>query len=83
MVHTVRAAPADSLARMPVVAVPVVAVPASIGHGDSFGSASAVLTMVNSWSPGAGIANISNGFGDEPCPLLMAIIFCATFATAG
>ena len=37
---TARAA-LGSLARMPVVAVPT-----SIGHGDSFGSASAVLTII-------------------------------------
>ncbi|HEX9723051.1 MAG TPA: nickel pincer cofactor biosynthesis protein LarB [Vicinamibacteria bacterium] len=46
-----------------LVAVPVVAVPTSIGYGASFGGLSALLAMLNSCSPGVAIVNIDNGFG--------------------
>lgn len=46
-----------------LVGVPVVAVPTSIGYGASFGGISALLTMLNSCSPGVGVVNIDNGFG--------------------
>lgn len=46
-----------------LVTVPVIAVPTSIGYGASFGGVSALLTMMNSCSPGIGIVNIDNGFG--------------------
>jgi NCAIR mutase (PurE)-related protein len=46
-----------------LVSVPVIAVPTSIGYGASFGGVSAMLTMVNSCSPGVGVVNIDNGFG--------------------
>jgi NCAIR mutase (PurE)-related protein len=46
-----------------LVSVPVVAVPTSIGYGASFGGVSAMLTMLNSCSPGVGVVNIDNGFG--------------------
>jgi NCAIR mutase (PurE)-related protein len=42
---------------------PVVAVPTSIGYGASFGGVSALLTMLNSCSPGVCVVNIDNGFG--------------------
>lgn len=42
---------------------PVVAVPTSIGYGASFGGLSALLTMLNSCSPGVAVVNIDNGFG--------------------
>ena len=42
---------------------PVVAVPTSIGYGASFGGLSALLTMLNSCSPGVSVVNIDNGFG--------------------
>lgn len=45
------------------VAVPVVAVPTSIGYGASFGGISALLAMLNSCSTGVAIVNIDNGFG--------------------
>jgi hypothetical protein len=45
------------------VAVPVVAVPTSIGYGASFGGVSALLAMLNSCSTGVAIVNIDNGFG--------------------
>lgn len=46
-----------------LVKVPVIAVPTSIGYGASFGGVSALLTMLNSCSPGVGVVNIDNGFG--------------------
>jgi len=46
-----------------LVAVPVVAVPTSIGYGASFGGLSALLAMLNGCSSGVAIVNIDNGFG--------------------
>ncbi|KAL3817158.1 hypothetical protein ACHAXA_006158 [Cyclostephanos tholiformis] len=46
-----------------LVDVPVVAVPTSVGYGASLGGLSALLTMLNSCSPGVGVVNIDNGFG--------------------
>lgn len=46
-----------------LVSVPVIAVPTSIGYGASFGGVSALLTMLNTCSPGVGVVNIDNGFG--------------------
>lgn len=46
-----------------LVDVPVVAVPTSVGYGASFNGISALLTMLNSCSPGVGVVNIDNGFG--------------------
>lgn len=46
-----------------LVDVPVVAVPTSVGYGVSLGGISALLTMLNSCSPGVGVVNIDNGFG--------------------
>jgi NCAIR mutase (PurE)-related protein len=43
--------------------VPVIACPTSIGYGMSLGGISAMLTMLNSCSPGVGVVNIDNGFG--------------------
>ncbi len=42
---------------------PVVAVPTSVGFGASFGGVSALLSMINSCSPGMTVVNIDNGFG--------------------
>ena len=42
---------------------PVIAVPTSCGYGASFGGLSALLTMLNSCSPGVAVVNIDNGFG--------------------
>jgi hypothetical protein len=41
----------------------VIAVPTSCGYGANFGGLSALLTMLNSCSPGIGVVNIDNGFG--------------------
>ena len=42
---------------------PVIAVPTSCGYGANFGGLSALLTMLNSCSPGVAVVNIDNGFG--------------------
>lgn len=42
---------------------PVIAVPTSVGYGASFDGLSALLTMLNSCSPGVAVVNIDNGFG--------------------
>jgi NCAIR mutase (PurE)-related protein len=42
---------------------PVIAVPTSVGYGASFEGLSALLTMLNSCSPGVAVVNIDNGFG--------------------
>lgn len=46
-----------------LVAVPVIAVPTSIGYGASFGGVAALLGMLNSCSPSVTVVNIDNGFG--------------------
>lgn len=46
-----------------LVSKPVIAVPTSVGYGASFGGISALLTMLNSCSPGVAVVNIDNGFG--------------------
>jgi len=45
-----------------LVAVPVVAVPTSVGYGASFGGLAALLTMLNSCAAGVSVVNIDNGF---------------------
>jgi pyridinium-3,5-biscarboxylic acid mononucleotide synthase len=46
-----------------LVRAPVIAVPTSVGYGASFSGVSALLTMLNSCSPGVSVVNIDNGFG--------------------
>ena len=46
-----------------LVAVPVVAVPTSVGYGASFDGLAALLAMMNACSPGVAVVNIDNGFG--------------------
>lgn len=46
-----------------LVAVPVVAVPTSVGYGTSFGGVAALLAMLNSCAAGVTVVNIDNGFG--------------------
>lgn len=46
-----------------IVSVPVIAVPTSCGYGASFEGLAALLTMLNSCSPGIATVNIDNGFG--------------------
>jgi len=46
-----------------LVAVPVIAVPTSIGYGASFGGVAALLGMLNSCASNVTVVNIDNGFG--------------------
>ena len=46
-----------------LVAVPVIAVPTSVGYGASFGGVAALLGMVNSCASNVTVVNIDNGFG--------------------
>lgn len=46
-----------------LVAVPVIAVPTSVGYGASFGGLAPLLTMLNSCAAGVSVVNIDNGFG--------------------
>lgn len=46
-----------------LVAVPVIAVPTSVGYGAAFGGIAALLGMLNSCSGGISVVNIDNGFG--------------------
>ena len=46
-----------------LVAVPVIAVPTSIGYGASFNGLAALLAMLNSCANGMSVVNIDNGFG--------------------
>lgn len=46
-----------------LVAVPVVAVPTSVGYGASFSGIAALLAMLNSCASGMAVVNIDNGFG--------------------
>ena len=46
-----------------LVAVPVIAVPTSVGYGASFGGIAALLAMLNCCAAGVTVMNIDNGFG--------------------
>lgn len=46
-----------------LVAVPVIAVPTSIGYGASFKGVAALLGMLNSCASNVSVVNIDNGFG--------------------
>ena len=46
-----------------LVAVPVIAVPTSVGYGASFSGLTALLAMLNSCAAGVAVVNIDNGFG--------------------
>jgi len=46
-----------------MVAVPVIAVPTSIGYGAAFEGLAALLGMLNSCAPNVVVVNIDNGFG--------------------
>ena len=46
-----------------LVSCPVIAVPTSCGYGASFKGLAALLSMLNSCSPGVAVVNIDNGFG--------------------
>jgi NCAIR mutase (PurE)-related protein len=55
-----------------LVAVPVIAVPTSVGYGASFAGATALLGMLNSCSPNVTVVNIDNGFGAAYTATLIA-----------
>lgn len=46
-----------------LIAVPVIAVPTSVGYGASFGGLTPLLAMLNSCATGISVVNIDNGFG--------------------
>ena len=46
-----------------LVSAPVVAVPTSVGYGESFGGLAALLAMLNACAPGVAVVNIDNGYG--------------------
>lgn len=46
-----------------LVAVPVIAVPTSVGYGAAFEGLAPLLTMLNSCAAGVTVVNIDNGFG--------------------
>jgi hypothetical protein len=46
-----------------LVAVPVIAVPTSVGYGASFNGVAALLGMLNSCASNVTVVNIDNGFG--------------------
>ena len=46
-----------------LVAVPVIALPTSVGYGASYGGLAALLAMLNSCAPGVAVVNVDNGFG--------------------
>ena len=54
---------ASSTITFGLVAVPVIAVPTSVGYGASFGGLAALLGMLNSCAAGITVVNIDNGFG--------------------
>ncbi|MBB2914179.1 hypothetical protein FHS43_005491 [Streptosporangium becharense] len=46
-----------------LVAVPVVAVPTSVGYGAAFGGLAPLLGMLTACTPGVAVVNIDNGYG--------------------
>ena len=46
-----------------LVAVPVIAVPTSVGYGAHFQGLATLLAMLNSCAPGVAVVNIDNGYG--------------------
>jgi hypothetical protein len=46
-----------------LVAVPVIAVPTSVGYGLSLGGIAAAMAMLNSCAPNVAVVNVDNGFG--------------------
>lgn len=46
-----------------LIGAPVIAVPTSTGYGANLGGVAALLSMLNSCSPGVAVVNIDNGYG--------------------
>jgi NCAIR mutase (PurE)-related protein len=59
-----------------LVAVPVIAVPTSVGYGASLHGIAALLGMLNSCSPNTSVVNIDNGFGAGYLACLIAKKSC-------
>jgi NCAIR mutase (PurE)-related protein len=59
-----------------LVAVPVIAVPTSVGYGASLHGIAALLGMLNSCSPNTSVVNIDNGFGAGYLACLIAKRHC-------
>ena len=55
-----------------LVAIPVVGVPTSVSYGYGRGGEAALMTMLNSCSPGLTVCNIDNGFGGGATAALIA-----------
>ena len=55
-----------------MTAVPVIGVPTSIGYGYGGGGKAALMTMLQSCSPGLVVVNIDNGFGAGATAALIA-----------
>ena len=66
-----------------LVGAPVVAVPTSVGYGASLGGIAALLTMLNSCSPGVSVVNIDNGYGAGHLAAQIAAPFPDLLATEG
>lgn len=62
-----------------LVAVPVIAVPTSVGYGAAFEGLAALLGMLNSCASGVAVVNIDNGFGAGR----FAAMICRQTAPAG
>jgi NCAIR mutase (PurE)-related protein len=62
-----------------LVAVPVIAVPTSIGYGASFGGIAALLGMLNSCASGVTVVNIDNGFGAATVASLINHLYQAPY----
>lgn len=65
-----------------LVAVPVVAVPTSIGYGASFGGVAALLGMLNSCASNVTVVNIDNGFGGGNVAALINRVSCRSSSDA-
>ena len=52
-----------------LLAMPVIAVPTSVGYGASFAGIAPLLTMLNSCAAGITVVNIDNGFGASAAAL--------------
>ena len=59
-----------------LVAIPVIALPTSVGYGASFGGVAALLGMLNSCASGVTVVNIDNGFG-AACAAIRILNQCA------
>jgi NCAIR mutase (PurE)-related protein len=66
-----------------LVAVPVIAVPTSVGYGAAFGGLTALLGMLSSCAPGISVVNIDNGFGAGYQANLINRLACGNSAGKG